>query len=171
MGGRLTELHWKSSLSKTFLCRTFFLHHVRCRVYLGQKASRGRWLWHQRQGDPVPKPGLWDSAGSMPILGKTLLRPDVPHRARISGLQRTGPQLIQDQRSHLEETHGKNRTTGKTSRPGIRIRFVWIFSSDGWVGRDGRDGRGSCGLMRCGRGDLLRGGRRWQSTWGCMENN
>lgn len=53
-------------------------------------------------------------------------------------------------------------------RPGIRIRFVWIFSSDGWVGRDGR---GSCGLMRCGRGDLLRGGRRWQSTWGCMENN
>lgn len=86
------------------------LHHVRRGVHSGQEARPGRGLRNQRQGGPVPEPGLRGSAGPVSLCGEAFHRPHVRRRARVPGLQRAGPQLLQSPRSDLEEAHGKTRT-------------------------------------------------------------
>lgn len=110
---KLLQFPFRTSTSPV---RLLLFHHVWRGSKFGQEARPGRGLWHQRESAHVPQPGLRHPAGSVPFLRAALLRPAVPRRARVPGLQGVRPELPQDPRSGLEETQGKTREPGLQSR-------------------------------------------------------
>lgn len=119
------------------LVRIFLLvHHVRRGVHSGQEAGSGCGLRDQRQRGSLPEPELRGSAGPVSVCGEAVLRPDLPRRARVSGLRRAGPQLLQSPRSHLEETLGKRTRVwigGRGCEGVVLVGWRWWGGGVGWV--------------------------------------
>uniref|UniRef100_A0A3P9NG96 calpain-2 n=1 Tax=Poecilia reticulata TaxID=8081 RepID=A0A3P9NG96_POERE len=112
-GGGLTLSQTPSPAAKLFplscdpvrFC-SVLRHHVRSRLHSSQEAGPGRGVRNQLQRGSVPEPELRGPARAVPLLRAAFLRPHLPGRTRISGLQGTGSELPQDPRSHLEEAQG-----------------------------------------------------------------